>query len=205
MTNALNSLYGQGHVDATRTRECVAMPGKREQTIFTPQVIIDVLLELWGTIEYDACHGEPGVVLTALGRAAKKAGTVPPDRELQVMCGLAVPVESIVPAKRRTSTRGLLDPWCHATYCNPPFGTLNDWLKYSGKQPVSHVMLVPVRPHRKWWREWAKTAELIYLNPLTFLGYDQSFPAPLCLAHRCPRERGRLAEICKERGLGEPI
>lgn len=29
---------------------------------------------------------------------------------------------SIVPAERRTDRRGLLDPWPHRTYCNPPYG-----------------------------------------------------------------------------------
>ena len=48
MTDALHSLFGQGHVDATRTRECVAMPGKREQSIFTPQDIADRLVLFWG-------------------------------------------------------------------------------------------------------------------------------------------------------------
>lgn len=202
-TDALNSLYGQGHLDATRTRECVAMPGKREQTVFTPQVIVDVLLKLWGSIEYDCCHGEPGVVLTATGREAKKAKRLPPDQAMQVALGFAVQVESIVPARRRTSTRGLIDPWPRHSYANPPYGTLAEWLDWSLKQFEPHVMLVPVRPHRKWWRKWARERQIIYLNPLTFLGYDGSFPAPLCLASN--RASAELVNICRDAGIGEPL
>ena len=95
--DALKSLYGAGHAAAsraelakTRTRECVAMPGARNQTVLTPQIVIDGLLELFWPdgIAFDAAHG-PG---------------------------------SIVPAAEKTSTRGLLDPWPHRTYVNPPYG-----------------------------------------------------------------------------------
>lgn len=169
--DALKSLYGKGHVNATRTRECVTMPGKREQTIFTPQCIIDVVLELYGTIAFDPAYGGP---------------------------------EGIVPAEAYTDTMGLVIQWPDRTYCNPPYGELKLWLAHSLKQTSRHVMLVPVRPHRKWWREWARQADVVYLNPIKFLGYDQAFPAPLCLAERNTGD-SQLAKICERHGLGEPI
>lgn len=63
--DALKSLYGKGHVDATRTRECVAMPGKREQTILTPQCIVDGLQKFWILdVEMDPCSA-PGQLVQA--------------------------------------------------------------------------------------------------------------------------------------------
>ncbi len=187
--NALNSLYGEGHAQATDEGK-----GIRNQEILTPQCIVDGLLKFWPEgIEYEA------------------AETVP----------------SIVPYRDGTSTHGLIDPWPHGTYCNPPYGTslfdplteallwakeklirdeakkyhvtpkfpsglplkkagLKDWLKMQlTKSEGESIMLVPNRTHRKWLRDWRRqVTALVELDPLTFHGFPQSFPAPLVLGLR---------------------
>lgn len=175
----------------------------REQTVFTPQYIIDAVVELYGLIQYDPCHGHPSVVLTKPGREAKRDNELPEDVYEQVDSGLANPVQSVVNAVTRTDTEGLTAPWPHRTFCNPPYDKLKSWLEMSGRQPESHVVLVPVRCHRKWWRKWAKQAEIVELNPVTFQGHDGSFPGPMCLASRNHWEPGALTAICEKHGIGE--
>jgi hypothetical protein len=99
----------------------------------------------------------------------------------------------------------LIDPWPHWTFCNPPYKTLAEWLEMSLSQDTDHIMLIPVRPNRKWWRRWARRAEVVYLNPVTFEGHDQNFPAAVCLAHRNSQQPGALTEACARLGLGEAI
>ena len=206
--NALNSLYGEGHAQATLNktwaRECVPMPGVRNQVILTPQCIVDGLLKFWPEgILYDATC----------------------DEEEHLLC------------EDGTSTKGLIDPWPDRTYCNPPYGTslfdplnqmedylheceireahrevsvrrkkeglkphalsfseyeglpvkpkagLKDWLKMQLTHSEGEsIMLVPNRTHRKWLRDWRRqVTALVELDPLTFHGFPQSFPAPLVL------------------------
>ncbi len=161
MTDApkpLASLYGKGHVDAVRTRECVAMPGLRKQEILTPPSILDPLIEFWGDIALDPCSDADG--------------SVPAQAHLR---GSAF------------NEDGLAAQWPDGTFVNPPYGKLKDWLGCVVEQlPDGErreiVMLIPVRSHRKWWRAAAREAsEVLYLNPIKFVGYDQAFPAPLCL------------------------
>lgn len=187
--DALKSLIGTGH---------------REQTVFTPPIIVSACHELWGRIAYDPCHGHPGVVLTAAGRKAKADGQLPAPINTQVAAKLAIHVKSCVNAERSTDALGLISPWLDRTYCNPPYNELHAWLEMSLLQSTDHVLLIPVRCHRKWWRRWGRAAEIVALNPLMFLGHDQSFPAPLCLARRNSPNPGQLAEVCVALKLGEP-
>lgn len=186
--------------------------GEREQTVFTPPEILAVPRALWGgRIAYDPCHGHPGFVLTKKGRHATKADQiireaprrVPTDLREQIAQGFAVYVESQVNAERRTDYQGLTAPWIDKTFCNPPYKTLEEWLEMSLKQTTDHVILVPVRPHRVWWRAWAREMEIVYLNPVKFMGHDQCFPAPLCLARPGPSVAMTL--VCEMMGLGEAI
>ncbi len=179
--------------------------GKREQTVFTPNAILNVPRALWGgRIAYDPCQGHPGHVLTSKGRALAKSGLLSPCWDQYPE--LAVPVESQVNAVSWTDTRGLVDPWPDHTFANSPYDKLVDWLAWSLEQPSDHIMLAPIRPHRVWWREWARESEVVYLNPVTFVGHDQSFPAPVCLARRNPEPyRGEMTAMCEALGLGEAI
>lgn len=187
--NALRSLIGTGH---------------REQTVFTPPIIVEACRQLWGRIAYDPCHGSPGVVLTAAGRQVKAAGHLPAGPSTQLPVGLATRVQSCVNAERSTDSLGLIAPWPDRTFCNPPYNELHAWLEMSLLQSTDHILLIPVRCHRKWWRKWGRQAEIIALDPLKFLGHDQTFPAPLCLARRNSPAPGQLAEVCAALKLGEP-
>ena len=159
----------------------------REQTVFTPQRILDVPQRLWGRIQYDACHGHPGLAIN------KRKGK--PDH--------VVDVESIVNAVASTDCLGLIMSWPKYTWVNPPFNVLGAWLMMSLLQDAEHMMLVPVRPHRKWWRKWRRDAEVVALDPITFVGHDGSFPAPLVLAHRNSSTPGAMTALCVDLGLGE--
>lgn len=220
--DALSSLYGKGHAQATlnttRTRECVAMPGVRNQVILTARTIIDGLRIFWPKgIAYDPA-GAPG---------------------------------SFVGAARSTETRGLIDMWPPRTYCNPAYGTslfdpenqmeayleecqlrddyrdinssrkekelkplpipwpkglpikpkagLKDWLEMQlTKSEGESIMLVPNRTNRKWFRAWRrKVTALVELDPLTFHGFPQSFPAPLVL--------GFMLRLPKEQWVASPV
>lgn len=159
----------------------------REQTVFTPQNVLDVPQRLWGRIQYDACHGHPGFVTN------KRKGK--PDH--------VVAVESLVNAVAATDCLGLIMPWPKHSWINPPFNVLAAWLAMSMLQNEEHMMLVPVRPHRKWWREWSRVAEVAALNPIRFVGHDGTFPPPLVLAHRNSPTPGAMTALCVELGLGE--
>lgn len=226
--NAIHSLYGEGHVNATRTRECVAMPGVRNQVVLTGEPIVRGLHRLWdGEIAYDAAHAKGGWVET--DKRKKKFEWF----------------DSIVNAMVSTSTRGLLDPWPHKTYCNPPYGAslfdpenemeayeleleIRDAAKKNGTKAVfpeglpikkaslchwlmhqlehsegESVMLVPNRTQRDWFRTWRDEVDgLFELNPQKFLGYKQAFPAPLVLGYVGDRiDRFWWAF----EGLGDPV
>lgn len=84
---------------------------------------------------------------------------------------------------------GLHMPWCDRTYVNPVFARLEEWLAAAVgehvRDPAARIaMLVPVRTHRKWFRAALEHVSGVdMLDPVTFLGHDQPFPAPLWLLH----------------------
>lgn len=79
---------------------------------------------------------------------------------------------------------GLKDPWSRFSFINPPYKDLKAWLAYGRTQPDEQIWLVPVRTHRKWWRQWRDGLDAYNeLNGLKFLGYNQVFPAPLLLGY----------------------
>jgi hypothetical protein len=95
---------------------------------------------------------------------------------------------------------GLAIEWPERTYINPPFDDLKPWLtKFAASFEV--LMLAPVRTHRKWFRvAMDACTDLVFLNPVAFVGFAQVFPAPLCLLYR-GRRNLHLAAICRARGL----
>lgn len=78
---------------------------------------------------------------------------------------------------------GLTEPWRDRTFVNPPFKQLKLWLeKACSYKDERIIVLAPVRTHRKWFRSAMRTADaVLLLNPVTFVGYEATFPAPLCL------------------------
>ena len=98
-------------------------------------------------------------------------------------------VEARVTVCPETGGDGLAMEWPERTFVNPPYRELKKWLAYGLEQGdelgTEQVWLIPVRPHRAWWREFERDCDaLIWLDPVAFHGYDQKFPAPLCLAYR---------------------
>jgi hypothetical protein len=151
-----------------------SLAGKREQTVLTPQPIVDALVLLWGRICCDV-SGPPGDSL--------------------------LNAEHVI----RPPADGLAYIWPDRSYCNPEYKHLAPWLLHEHIAPDARVAwLVPVRPHRKWWRQWARERvdEIIYLDPLAFVGHTQAFPAPLCVGYRGP-DAHKVADAFAD--LGSPI
>lgn len=96
--------------------------------------------------------------------------------------------DSIVESDARLfeSDNGLAHPWPARTYVNPPYRYLKDWMLHAD-QFDEWIMLCPVRTNRTWWREVGYRSFICWLDPVKFVGYDQVFPAPLCLMYRGDR------------------
>lgn len=74
----------------------------------------------------------------------------------------------------------------HKIYINPPYNNLKPFFDKAldaAQHGAQVVVLSPVRTHRKFFCDFARHCEAVYaLNyDVRFEGYDQSFPAPLCL------------------------
>jgi hypothetical protein len=128
----------------------------RPQEILTPESVVKFCHLLWGEgVRLDPC-----------------ASNLP---------------ESVVKAEIRYVERddGLQQVWLDRTYVNPPYKNLKQWMQLASqeaRQGYRIAMLCPVRGHRDWWHEYRDTASVeVQLKPLKFVGYDQAFPAPLCL------------------------
>jgi len=150
--NALDTLWGGPERRRKNTAKAMISPGARPQDIRTPLVIFRTLVQYWGeSIALDACDGE-----------------------------------ARTPCVLHLTSGGLDRPWADRTYCNPPYQDLKSWLAkavHEARATGNRIaVLCPVRTHRKWFREaMAETSAIIYLDPLTFEGYTQAFPAPLCI------------------------
>ncbi len=136
---------------ATGRRE--GKPAKREQTVLTPQPVVDVLVGVWGGVILDPCHA-PGSLVCA-------------DETYDLAQG----------------QDGLALPWYPGTYFNPPYDQLKAWLAKAAQEPEEQIGLFPVRPHRPWWLEYCEVRQVGWLKPLKFVGYDQPCPLPLVLVY----------------------
>jgi hypothetical protein len=139
-----------------------------EQTVHTPDVILDVCREVFGgTIAMDPCasFGNEFAVENLYGPGhAARSFSLTSDRD------------------------GLKEVWTDGTYWNPPYKYLKAWMAHARKQPIEHIGLFPVRTNRQWWCDYMLTEvdRIAYLKPLKFKGYTQAFPAPLVLVYRGP-------------------
>lgn len=92
---------------------------------------------------------------------------------------------------------GLSVRWLDRTFVNPPYGNLGpeclfggfeDFVRKFAESDSEIALLGPVRTHRKWYREHIRSADrIVYLDPIQFEGYSQTFPAPLSIAYKGPR------------------
>ena len=129
---------------------------ERKQEILTPQCIIDVCDAVWPEgIAFDPCPAVGSLV------KAEKCRFLGDRGDEKIGGGLAV-------------------DWPARTYCNPPYKHLKLWMAHASNFD-EWIMLCPVRTHRKWWRDFAHGQIVAFLNPLKFVGYDATFPAPLAL------------------------
>ncbi len=195
---ALASFYSAPHRKRARANTAKSMigPGERPQEIYTPEALLAPLRELWDGIALDPCSG-PGSIVGAtesfyvskkvrIGKSGKEQIHYTPDPGEQ---------------------SGLELPWLDRTYSNPPFGELEEWMykaAYEGmRRGLEVAQLVPVRPHRKWWRAVRRTAnQLIWLDPVFFVGYDSGFPAPLAMLYWGSFGK-HFGELYEKAGLGE--
>lgn len=201
--NALASLYGDGHLNAVRTRECVAMPGARDQVVRTPQGVVDGLRTLWPEgVAFDPCGAEGSIVGAARSTATRgllqqwphRTYANPPygeslrdpEREVPLVeAEIALKAEEAERARsegRKPRPLRTIAPGAVVERCG-----LWDWLAHHlAATEGESVMLVPNRTNRKWLRQWrAQVDGLVELDPLVFLGHRQAFPAPLVLGFLC--------------------
>ena len=93
------------------------------------------------------------------------------------------------------ATSGHMQAWKRGTFVNPPYGDKGPYTILGGfrqfclafhETTAESIMLCPNRSHRKWWRKHLLLSAdaICYLDPVKFVGYPQSFPAPLVLAYR---------------------
>lgn len=153
--------------------------GKRNQTVYTPQSIVDALLRLWPEgIAMDPCSG--------------------PDSIVPALWNLMPPINGCKYDKK--AGPAFIEYWPERTYVNPEFDNLQPWI-LQFCESIECVLLVPVRTHRKWWRDLLRCgADICWLDPLRFVGYEQSFPAPLALCYRGVRDFEAAVD-----GLGEVL
>jgi hypothetical protein len=180
--DALTSLYGAGHSDATRTRECVAMPGKREQTILTPDCVLNAVQAQWPEgIALDPCAENPKDLCGAEKRNAVGKLIWPADPEYVWTLEQNTPAAQHYRLDRGED--GLELPWRDRTFVNPPYGNLKDWLHKSTQECIfEHIMLIPLRTQRAWF-DLAIWDWVVFLRSIKFKGYAQAAPMPMVLGY----------------------
>lgn len=131
----------------------------REQVVCSPPNMLDRLRSVWGVIVLDPCAPEEWT----------------PHYTVNPLIANRLPVD------------GRAIPWVDRTYCNPPYRDLKSWLRPTlASEDARVAWLVPVRPHRAWWRDWARACDaVIYLDAkhVVFPPHTQCFPGPICLGY----------------------
>ncbi len=197
--DATHSLYGAGHVNATRVRECVAMPGVRNQVICSPQCVVDGLRRLWPQgVAYDPCSAAASVVGAA--RATETRGLIDPWPD-RTYCNPPYGKSLFYPEQQadlwalehtiRDRARELGEKPNFPEGLPLKTANLSDWLEMQLVESLGEsVMLVPNRTNRKWLRRWRQSvAALVELDPIAFLDQKHAFPSPLVLGFVGPRDR----------------
>jgi hypothetical protein len=166
----LQAFYGAREESRKNIAKSMIGPGDRPQEIYTPLPIIIALLQVWPKIALDPCSGPDSLV------PAETKWCVPPRKEGKRTVFIA----------QDNEVDGLCEPWQDYTYVNPPYADLKVWLAKCKEQGQTYEVatLVPTRGHRRWFRKAALSAALVVdLDPVKFVGYKSTFPAPLCLLY----------------------
>lgn len=178
---ALAGLFNSPHARRARANTAKARigPGDRPQEVYTPPELVRPMLMVWPHIECDPCSG--------------------PDSLIPARVKAHIPLSYITTDKGRIKPvyvgpdhiNGLKFAWPNYTYSNPPYAELKAWMlkamREAGTGPVhTEIMqLVPVRCHRKWWRQVAlRSADAIcWLDPVKFVGSKSAAPFPLAMLY----------------------
>jgi hypothetical protein len=197
---ALRAFYGASdRLKANTVKSQIGAGSDRPQEVYTPQCIVDALAVLWPDgVQLDPCAGPESLIGAHVNISGQQVPVL--DRNGQ-------------PRKKKNGDpilkwvgEGLTTRWVPRTYFNPPYVDLQEWLEYCLTDAIVDcdgglVGLMPARTHRKWFREyWECCTRFCALNPVQFVGYDQTFPDRLFLTYHGDQiERFDLA--CQ--GLGK--
>jgi hypothetical protein len=197
----------QGLATGNRTGK----PAKREQQIYSPENLLEaVTLFGDGAIACDPCSGPDSIVRANnvyVGTRVQKHDShgVPVFKKIK---DVTAPEGFRLEPKMIWTGPGLTATWAFGglVYVNPPYEELQAWLAKALREAAAGVEIIvlgPVRPHRKWWRKsWNKANARMWLDPLRFVGFTQTFPAPLCLWYFGPRAAW-FKEVFEASELGE--
>jgi hypothetical protein len=180
----------------------VGKRGKRAQRVYTPPVVVDVMLRVWPEgVLCDPCSGPDSIVPAAIRimppqngcRYARKIPQLGEDGEPMVDDEgemLYVPAPPGLPF------------WPPRTFVNPEFSDLAAWLRQFAESDET-IVLAPSRSNRAWWRSAMRSAAAVAeLAPLAFVGHKNKFPAPLVLAYRGSR-RDRFCDAIVATKIGD--
>lgn len=178
-TTALQAFFGAGEAKRKARAAALIGPGYRPQEIYTPACIRDALLQVWPHIALDPCSGPNSIM------EAHETFYVPPTVIVS-----KTGRKRVVYVPGEGDTDGLAQPWQHYTFVNPPYGNLKKWMdkiSWEGSPRGERrevAALVPWRGHRAWFRDAIATCtSIVDLDPLAFVGFKNTFPAPLVMLY----------------------
>ena len=82
---------------------------------------------------------------------------------------------------------GLTRSWGTVNYVNPPFSNIPAWISKALEEKAKGnktVMLVPLRPHTKYWRQLVQPhvgTVIFFTKRFAFQGYKDTAPMSICL------------------------
>jgi hypothetical protein len=176
--------------------------GKRPQRVYTPLVVVDVMLRTWPEgVLCDPCSGPDSIVPAAI-RIMPPQNGCRYARKIPQLDDLGEPVADDEGKLLYVDAPPGLPHWPPRTYINPEWLDLAAWLRQFGESDEV-IVLCPARSNRAWWRSAMRSAAAVAeLAPLAFVGHKSKFPAPLVLAYRGNR-RDRFCEAIAATKIGE--
>jgi hypothetical protein len=137
---------------------------EREQSICTPQPIVDALLRLWPEgITCDPCSCDASIVPAALRIDAEQNGLS-------------------------------FSMWPLRTYVNPPYDKLRPWIERFMRSWECVLLVPVRPHRKLWRPLWDPSVVRCWLEPVKFIGFDQAMPIPLVLAYRGERDFAAATE-----------
>lgn len=146
---------------------------EREQCVYTPQHIIDLILAVWPEgIVLDPCSGPDSIVPALYKLEGRRVWTGRVRKDGSKLM--------------QWEGEGLLSPWPQRTYINPPYGDLQKWVahKRTTVRKPEEFWLVPNRTRSAWFRKWRDSLTArVELDRVCFNGFKGSFPESLILGY----------------------